>query len=339
MMTQRSRQWSISGYGMDRLEETVVEVGEPRAGEVLVRVEAVALNYRDKLMLESGMGSALTFPFVPTSDMAGVVEAVGPEANRFAPGDRIISTVFPDWIEGNAPGDARTPPYRALGGFYPGVLAERLIVPQEWLVAAPATLDAGEASTLPCAGLTAWTALIEKGPLKPGDRVLVKGTGGVALFGLQLAKAQGAEVFITSSSRAKLDRAGALGADHLLMREGWVEQALDLTDGHGIDRILDLAGGPSFAQSLAAVAVGGCISVIGVFEGFDLSGPAGPLLMKSPGVQGISVGHRRALENLVRAVDVIGLKPVIDHRYGFDEVPQAFAHLDKGPFGKVVITV
>jgi NADPH:quinone reductase-like Zn-dependent oxidoreductase len=336
-MTQRSRQWSISDYGAGRLEQGVADVADPVGAEVLVRTQAVSLNYRDKLLLENGMGSALTFPFVPTSDMAGIVEAVGPQAVRFKPGDRVISTFFPNWIDGQGRGNARAPAYEALGGFYPGMLAEKLVLPEDWLVAAPATLDAAEASTLPCAGLTAWVALIEKGGLKAGDRVLVKGTGGVAMLGLLIAKAHGAEVFVTSSSREKLERAGALGADHLLAREGWVEQVLEKTDGHGIDHVLDLAGGPAFAESLAAVAVGGRISVIGVLEGFDLSGPAGPLLMKTPVVQGIFVGHRRALEDLVRAVDVIGLKPVIDKRYNFDAVPDAFAHLDRGPFGKVVI--
>lgn len=337
-MVRKTKQWQLSALGPGNLAQGTAEVVLPTGTEVLVRTEAVSLNYRDKLVVETGMGLALGFPFVPASDMAGVVEAVGPQATRFKVGDRVISTFSPMWIDGKPLGNARTPPYRTLGGAYPGVLSEMVTFPEDWFSRAPETLDAAEASTLPCAGLTAWFALVEKGQLQAGERVLIKGTGGVAMFGLAIAKAYGAEVFITSSNSQKLERARALGADHLLMREGWVEQALEITGDDGIDHILDLAGGEGFAQSLEAVAVGGRISVIGVFEGFAVSGPAGPLLLKSPVVQGIGVGHRRALEDFVRAIDVMGLKPVIDQRYGFDAVPEAFAHLDRGPFGKVVIT-
>lgn len=214
-----------------------------------------------------------------------------------------------------------------------------MVLPEGWFVAAPKSLDAAEASTLPCAGLTAWFALVEKGHLRAGDRVVVQGTGGVALFGLQIAKATGAEVIVTSSSREKLDRAFALGADHGINRleEDWVERVYALTGDRGADHILEIAGGAGLGQSLKAVAPDGRISVIGVLEGFEVSGPVGPLLLKSPVVQGISVGHRRALEDLVGAVDRLGLKPVIDMRYKFTEVPEALAHLDRGPFGKVVI--
>lgn len=337
-MVRKTRQWQLGALGPGNLAQGTAEIVSPVGTEVLVRTEAVSLNYRDKLVLETGMGLALRFPFVPASDMAGVVEAVGPQATRFKVGDRVISTFSPMWIDGKPLGNARTPPYRALGGASPGVLSEMVTFPEDWFSHAPETLDAAEASTLPCAGLTAWFALIEQGKLQAGERVLIKGTGGVAMFGLAIAKAYGAEVFVTSSSAAKLTRAKALGADHLLMREGWVEKVLEITGDDGIDHVLDLAGGEGFAQSLAAVAVGGRISVIGVLDGFDLSGPAGLLLLKSPVVQGIGVGHRRALGDFVRAIDAKGLKPVIDRRYGFDAVPDAFAHLDRGPFGKVVIT-
>ena len=332
-----ARQWSIAAVGPEDFRIRGAEIAEPSSGEILVRTEAVSLNYRDKLMLETGMGLPLTFPFVPASDMAGVVEAVGPGVTRFKPGDRVISTFSPGRIAGKEIGDARNPPYKSLGGYYPGVLSDYVTFPQDWFVAAPSSLDAAGASTLPCAGLTAWFALIEQGKLRAGDRVVVQGTGGVALFGLQIAKAHGAEVFITSSSAEKLERARKLGADHLLPREGWVERVLDLTGDHGADHILEIAGGPAFAHSLDAVAVGGRISVIGVLEGLEISAPTVPLILKSPTVQGISVGHRRALEDFVRAVDAIGLKPVIDRRYRFEEAREAFAHLDRGAFGKIVI--
>ncbi|MGR9077820.1 zinc-dependent alcohol dehydrogenase family protein [Rhizobium leguminosarum] len=337
---QTTRQWQIDTIGPERQLTIGERTLEPVSGnKVLVRTEAVSLNFRDRLVLESGMGLPLQFPFVPASDMAGVVEAVGPEVSRFKPGDRVISTFSPDWIDGRGLGDARTPPYRTRGGFYPGVLSQYTVLSAEWYSRAPDTLDAAQASTLPCAGLTAWFALIECGGLKAGDKVLVQGTGGVALFGLQIAKVHGAEVFITSGSAEKLGRAAALGADHVINRhEGdWVEQLYQLTGGYGADHVLEIVGGPHLGQALKAVAINGRISVIGVLEGFEVSGPAGPLLLKAPVVQGISVGHRRALEDLVRAIDQTGLKPVIDKRYAFDEFPEALDHLYRGPFGKVVV--
>ncbi|MGR9137249.1 zinc-dependent alcohol dehydrogenase family protein [Rhizobium leguminosarum] len=337
---QTTRQWQIDTIGPERQLTIGERRLEPISGnKVLVRTEAVSLNFRDRLVLESGMGLPLQFPFVPASDMAGVVEAVGPEVSRFKPGDRVISTFSPDWIDGRGLGDARTPPYKTRGGFYPGVLSQYTVLSEEWYSRAPETLDAAQASTLPCAGLTAWFALIERGGLKAGDKVLVQGTGGVALFGLQIAKAHGAVVFITSGSAEKLGRAAALGADHVINRhEGdWVEQLYQLTGGYGADHVLEIVGGPHLGQALKVVAINGRISVIGVLEGFEVSGPAGPLLLKAPVVQGISVGHRRALEDLVRAIDQTGLKPVIDKRYAFDEFPEALDHLYRGPFGKVVV--
>jgi len=337
---QTTRQWQIDTIGPERK----LAIGERRlepvsSDGILVRTEAVSLNFRDRLVMETGMGLPLQFPFVPASDMAGVVEAVGPDVTRFKPGDRVISTFSPDWIDGRGLGDARTPPYSTRGGVYPGVLSQYTVLSEEWYSHAPDTLDAAEASTLPCAGLTAWFALIERGGLKAGDKVLVQGTGGVALFGLQIAKAHGAEVFITSGSAEKLERAVALGADHALGRNDgdWVAQLYSLTDGYGADHVLEIVGGAHLGQALKAVAVNGRISVIGVLEGFEVSGPASQLLLKAPVVQGISVGHRRALEDLVRAVDQIGLKPVIDKRYAFEEFPEALDHLYRGPFGKVVV--
>ncbi|RCS21601.1 NAD(P)-dependent alcohol dehydrogenase [Phyllobacterium salinisoli] len=332
-----ARQWSIAGLGPQDLRIREAEIAAPGVGEMVVRTEAVSLNFRDKLVMENGMGLPLAFPFVPVSDMAGVVEAVGTGVTRFKPGDRVISTFMPGRLDGNGLGNARNPPYRTLGGAHPGVLSEYVTFPADWFVAAPKTLDAGEASTLPCAGLTAWMALIESGHLKAGDKVLVQGTGGVALFAVQIARAHGAEIFVTSSSAEKLERVRGLGVKHLLARDGWVDGLLDLTDGYGADHVLDIAGGSGFAQSLKAVAVGGRISLIGVFGGLEISGSAPDLLLKAPIVQGISVGHRRALEDFVLAVDVVGLKPVIDRRYRFEEAAEAFAHLDRGPFGKIVI--
>jgi NADPH:quinone reductase-like Zn-dependent oxidoreductase len=190
----KSRQWAVDKLGQQNLQMITAEIGDPTGRQILVRNEAVSLNYRDKMVMESGMGLDLKFPFVPVSDMAGIVEKIGPDVTRFKRGDRVISTFSPGRIEGKGLGDARNIPYKTLGGFYPGVLSDYVCFSEDWFVPAPSTLDAAEASTLPCAGLTAWFALIERGNLKAGDRVLVQGTGGVSLFGLQIAKAHGAEV-------------------------------------------------------------------------------------------------------------------------------------------------
>jgi NADPH:quinone reductase-like Zn-dependent oxidoreductase len=271
--------------------------------------------------------------------MAGVVDAIGAGVTRFKPGNRVMSTFKPDWIDAGDNGTARTPAYKTLGGAYQGVLAEYVVFPEGWFVASPDSLDDAEASTLPVAGLTAWFALIELGKLKAGSTVLVQGTGGVALFGLQIAKAHGANVIITSRSNDKLERARALGADHGINsnNEDWVEAVYRITDDEGVHHILEIAGGPNLGQSLLAVAVHGRISVIGVLEGFEIAGPAAPLLLKSPAIQGISVGHRRSLEDFVRAIDLTGIKPVIDARYPLEDLHSALDHLDRGAFGKIVI--
>jgi NADPH:quinone reductase-like Zn-dependent oxidoreductase len=338
-MTATMRRWTMDAIGRDRLALATTPIAEPKAGEILVKVSAVSLNYRDKLVIETGMGLALQFPFVPASDMAGVVEAVGSGAVRFKPGDRVISTFSPGWIDGLNAGTARQPPYKTLGGVYQGMLSEYVAVPEDWLSAAPASLSDAEASTLPCAALTAWFALVERGALRVGQTVLVHGTGGVALFGLQIAKAQGAEVVVVSGSDEKLTRAKALGATHGVnrKRDDWVEAVYGLTGNRGIDHILETVGGAHLGRSIEAAAIGGRISVIGVLEGFEVSGPVGPLMLKGVTLQGIGVGHRRALEDMTRAVDRLALKPVIDARYALADLPRALDHLDRGPFGKVVV--
>jgi NADPH:quinone reductase-like Zn-dependent oxidoreductase len=335
------RVWTMNALGRGNLRQETAPIPSPARGDILVKVAAVSLNYRDKLVIETGMGLALKFPFVPASDMAGTVVQAGADAKRFKIGDRVISTFRPGWIDGLPSGTARVPPYETLGGIYPGVLADYVAFPEDWFSLAPETLDDAHASTLPCAGLTAWFALAERDSVRPGQTVVVQGTGGVALFALQIAKAQGAEVIVVSGSQEKLVRAKELGATHLIdrSREDWVEAVYRVTGDRGADHIIEIAGGTNLGRSVEAVAVHGRISVIGVLEGFGFSGPSGPLLLKSPTIQGIAVGHRRALEDLVRAVDKIRLKPVIDRRYAFDEFGAALDHLDRGPFGKVVVQV
>jgi NADPH:quinone reductase-like Zn-dependent oxidoreductase len=335
---QSMRRWELSALGRGGLAMVTRPVPRPQAGEVLVKVAAVALNSRDTLVIESGLGLPLTFPFVPGSDLAGTVVEIGDGVSRFKQGDRVISAFAADWLDGPPPGNARTP-HPTLAGIYQGVLSEFVALPEAWLVAAPSSIDDIEACTLPCAGLTAWNALVEFGCIRSGQTVLVHGTGGVALFGLQIAKAHGAEVIVISGSEEKLARARELGADHCIGRRAgdWVEEVLRITHDRGVDHVLETVGGANLGRSLQALAPNGRVACIGVQAGFELSAPIGLVLSKQARLQGISIGHRSALERFVRAVDRAGLKPVIDRRYSMSQLPEALAHLDRGPFGKVVI--
>lgn len=328
----------MDGLGRHSLRLEDVPVPSPRRSEVLVQVGAVSLNYRDNMVIDDGRGLPLTFPFTPGSDLAGTVVARGEDATRFNVGERVISTFTPDWVDGNRPGNARTPAYRTLGGHYPGVLAEYVALPQDWLVNSPATLTDAEASTLPCSALTAWFALVERGHVHAGETVLVAGTGGVALFGLQIAALHGARV-IVCASEDKLARAQALGAHHVIdrRRADWVDQVLQITDDRGADHILELVGGAHLGESVAVAAVDAHIYQIGALAGFEVSAPAMPIMLKDVRIHGIATGHRRALQELVAAVDLGRLAPVIDTRYPLEELPAALEHLKRGAFGKIVV--
>ena len=331
-------QWVLREAGAQhlRLEETAVPT--PGVGEIVVRVGAVSLNYRDLGFIAGPQsGTALTLPATPGSDMAGVVISTGAGVTRFSEGNEVLGTFWAGWIDGECPPDARV-----LGGSLPGVLAQYVVLHETWAVRAPRTLNAAEASTLPCAGLTAWFALVEKGAVHAAQTVVMQGTGGVALFGVQLARAHGAQVIATSSSAAKLERVLALGATHGIDRSetpDWDRVAREMTGGRGADHVFELAGGDNLGASLRALRQGGRISLIGTLDGYNMSLPSIPAFIGRPTIQGIGVGHRRALEDLVRAVDALGLKPVVDTVYAFDELPAALAHLERGAFGKVVVKV
>ncbi|HVJ43461.1 MAG TPA: NAD(P)-dependent alcohol dehydrogenase [Dongiaceae bacterium] len=342
MAKEKMRSWVMSGFGRANLSWAEVPVPEAGPGEVLVKVEAVSLNYRDRLVVENGMGNELSFPFTPGSDLAGRIVATGPGASRFKSGDRVISHFTTSWQDGEL--QAIKGNYGlALGAPLLGVLSNYVAMPQDWLASAPSSLDAVEASTLPVAGLTAWFSLAELGHLKAGETVLVQGTGGVALFGAQLAAAHGADVIVTSSSSEKLARLrGLLGAGVRLhgidrrQHAAWGEEALRLTGGRGVDHLLEMAAG-DLTQSMTALRLGGRLSAIGIIDATDYRIPAFPLLVKNIVVQGIFVGHRRALDDLVRAVDRLQLKPVIDKVYDAADLPAALDHLQRGPFGKIVL--
>jgi NADPH:quinone reductase-like Zn-dependent oxidoreductase len=333
--------WEISVGGRDNLRLARVTVPNPGPRELLIRASAVSLNSRDKLFLDSGAYTQVALPFTPGSDLAGVVEAVGAGASRFSVGDRVLTSFTAGWLDGPpAPRGSEMP--HQLGGSLPGVLSEYVVLSEDWVVATPRSLNDVEGSTLPVAGLTAWTALIELGHLRPGQTVLVQGTGGVSLFALQIAKAKGARVIVISGSDEKLERVQKLGAAQVINRlstPNWPEAVKDLTARRGADHVLEMVGGENLNRSLDALAPNGRVSVIGVLEAFDYKFGFVPLCRNQATLQGIFIGPRRSLENFVRAVDHLRLKPVIDAEYAFADLPRALDHLDRGPFGKIVIKV
>ena len=338
-MNHTMQRWEIPGFGLEELSLNTVPMPAPKAGEVLVQVEAVSLNYRDAEVVDNGMGTELKFPFTPASDMAGTVIAVGEGVSRFKEGDRVISAFVTGWIDGTPMSWQQAP---TQGGPTPGMLAQYVATPADWCVLAPKTLTAAQASTLPVAALTAWMALIELGHLHAGQTVVVQGTGGVSLFAVQFAAAQGAQVIITSSSDEKIQQAIKLGATHGINRHTtpeWQTAVRELTDGRGADHVLEMAGGDNLRRSLEAVTTGGRVSVIGLLESEQLNAPLMTLLGSRASIVGIAVGPRRVLEDLIRMVDQHGIKPVVAGIYAFEDAPKAFAHLKRGAFGKVVIEV
>lgn len=330
------QRWVLTKFGRENLELVRAPVPEPGPGEVRVRVSAAALNFRDHQIVAGRFAPDAPLPLTPASDMCGVVDALGAGATRFAAGTRVIASFTTDWIDG--PPLAGAPVLGGTSG--PGMLAQYVVLPQHWLVAAPRSLDDAGAATLPCAALTAWNALFEQAKLQPGQTVLLQGTGGVSMFALQLAHAAGAQVAITSSDATKLARARELGATHTLLRDGqgaWAREALALTGG--VDQVLELAAGGNLQHSLSVLKPGGRISLIGVFEGHEARLPLPAMFARQATVQGLYVGSRAMLERLVQAVDANALAPVIDARYPLRELPQALAHVERGAFGKVVVEV
>jgi NADPH:quinone reductase-like Zn-dependent oxidoreductase len=341
-MDETMKRWQLPSFGLKNLELAEAPVPTPDRNDLLIRVAAASLNYRDRLVVEGELlPDKPAMPFVPVSDMVGEIVAVGVDVTHFKVGDRVLGNFWTQWIDGEPPREM-TAHGLSLGGPLPGVLAEYVTLDQDIAVRAPASLTDEQASTLPVAALTAWFALIETGHLTAGDTVLVQGTGGVALFGLQIARAFGARVIVTSRSAEKLERAKALGASGVIdtsKTPDWSVPALQLTGGHGVDHVLELIGGDNLRDSAAALASGGRIAQIGFLKGLEIALPAVPMMLKRAIVQGITVGHRRAFEDMNRAIDEHGIKPVIDSVYGFHDAPAAFDHLERGPFGKLVVSV
>jgi NADPH:quinone reductase-like Zn-dependent oxidoreductase len=317
------------------IEASSIDRPTPVAGEVLVRVEAASLNYRDLLVAKAKPAGA-----IPLSDGAGVIEAVGDGVSRWKVGDRVMPGFFRDWIDGRFVAEYHGSARGSAASS--GMLTSFVTAIEAQLAAVPDALTSEEAATLPCAGTTAWTALFDRAKIQAGDVVLVQGTGGVALFGLQLATAVGAKVIVTSSSDEKLERARALGAWETINYQShpdWDAEVMRLTDGLGADHILDVGGQGTFERSLKAVRAGGSIAQIGGLGGFGPQTSTIRLQLVNADIHGINVGSVAALSALGAFIAEHKIKPVIERVYGFDEVPQAYDALAAGAFGKLVVRI
>lgn len=310
----------------------------PRRQEILIRVRATALNYRDVEIVSGSYHTGFTLPLVPLSDGVGEVVAIGDEVTRFKIGDRVCSTFWQRWGGGSF--RMAEPAYQR-GGPIDGLLADYAVLDEQAAVLAQKNLSDVEAATLPCAAVTAWHALVTLGTVKAGDTVLVQGTGGVALFALLFARANGARVIVTSSSDEKLQRALAMGGFagvNYRQNPEWADAVLKLTDGRGVDHVIEVGGPRSFEQSLKASARCGQINVIGYLGG--TVGTINPLdiFRKQVQVRGIPVGSRESFEAMVRAIEVLDLKPVIDRTFAWTEIAAAIRYLESGShFGKVAL--
>jgi NADPH:quinone reductase-like Zn-dependent oxidoreductase len=311
---------------------------KPGPGQIVVRIRAAALNYRDQGVLR-GIYGYTKFPVIPLSDGAGEVAAIGSGVTQFRTGDRVVSTFFVNWTGGVMPRDASR---NSLGGMIDGALTEYALLSETGAIKIPDHLDFEQAATLPCAALTAWNALVENGGIKAGDTVAILGTGGVSCFGIAFAKMHNAFVFLTSSSDDKLARGKTLGADKLLnyrAEPDWDQEILKQTDGAGVDHVLEVGGAGTLERSMNAVRPGGSIYVIGALAG---AGSINPRMINRKAIQlrGIHVGSRDMFAAMNKAIDVAKLKPVIDRVFPFEEAKGAYAHQQSGQhFGKIVISV
>jgi NADPH:quinone reductase-like Zn-dependent oxidoreductase len=328
-----------NAFGLDSLK--LVERPQPRPGpgQVLLKMRAFSLNYRDLMVVKGTYNPKLRLPLIPLSDGVGEVAEVGDRVTRVRVGDRVAGAFLPNWVAGDlTEGKARA----ALGGGPDGVLAEYAVLDAEGVVPVPAHLTDEEAATLPCAALTAWHALIVEGGLKAGDTVLTQGTGGVSIFALQFARMTGARVIATSSSDAKLARVREMGASDGINYKAtpdWEEKVRALTSGAGVDHVVEVGGAGTLGKSLRAVRLGGRISLIGVLAG---GGPVNPLpiLMKNVRVQGIFVGSREMFEAMNRAIALHQLRPVVDRVFPFTEAREALRYMENGAhFGKICLRI
>ncbi|MBM3812446.1 MAG: NAD(P)-dependent alcohol dehydrogenase [Acidimicrobiia bacterium] len=327
------------GFGLDHLQLNELPEPSPGPGQVLIRVRAVSLNYRDLLVAKGLYSKKLPLPLTICSDAAGEVIAVGAGVTRVKEGDRVAAIFMQGWLSGE-PSEAKA--RTALGAAAPGVLCERLLLQEEGVVHVPEHLSWEEAATLPCAGVTAWHALMVKGGLKCGDTVLTLGTGGVSLFAVQFAHMAGARIISTSSQDEKLERLEELGAHETInytTDPDWEETVRKLTPG-GVDHVVEVGGAGTLPQSVRATRMGGKIHLIGNLatkEGATECNPL-PAMMKGITIHGIFVGSRDMFEEMARAVEVHQMRPVVDHIFPFEQSADALRHMEQGGhFGKICI--
>jgi NADPH:quinone reductase-like Zn-dependent oxidoreductase len=335
------RQWQFTADGASSFKLALREVAQPKAArnQVLVRVHAVALNRRDLLMRAGRYGlSATKDGGIPISDGAGEVIAVGADVTRFKVGDRVAGTFFEHWIDGPPSAAALA---CARGGNGSGMLSEVIAADPEGLVAIPAHLSYEEAATLPCTGVTAWVALFKRGHVQANQFVLIEGTGGVSVIGLQLAAAAGAKPIVTSSSDKKLERArelGAAGTVNYKTNPDWQKEVRSLTHGAGVDQVLEVGGQDTLPKALQALAYDGHVALIGGLSGFAADVPVGALMGLGATVSGIYVGSRADFEALNDFVTAHKIKPIVDKVFSLEDAPKAFDAMNEGEFfGKIVI--
>ena len=332
-------QFTISpGAGADSLVLAEAARPDPGRGQVVVRVRATSLNFRDLMIANGHYPGGSDVSIIPLSDGAGEVVAVGADCTRFAVGDRVAGIFMQSWLGGDMV-DADTA--SAMGGAIDGMLAEYRRLDESGLVAIPEHLSFEEAATLPCAAVTAWNALFGSRPIKPGQTVLTLGTGGVSIFAIQFAQAAGARVIATSSSEEKLDRVRAMGVSETINYRAvpdWQDEVRRLTDGRGVDKVVEVGGPGTLARSIAATARGGSVEMIGVLSMAQID-PL-PILTGGISVRGLMVGSREMFEAMNRMLTMHQIRPAIDRVFDFDAAPEAYRHLQAAQhFGKVVVTV
>ncbi len=335
------RAWEIiTDGGIDALSLNERRMSEPGPGQVLVKVHASSVNYRDLSTIEDPTSRKLSFPTIPNSDAAGEVVAVGTGTVGVAVGDRVMGCFFQDWEAGPISSTAMA---SALGGAKPGVLAEYVVLDARGVVPVPAHLSWAEAATLPCAALTAWHALTQPRPVRPGETVLLLGTGGVSVFAQQFCQIMGVRTIVTSSSNTKLERMRSLGAwETINYREtiDWDSKVVELTDGVGADCVIEVGGPGTLQKSIDAARIGGFIALIGILTGVEGAVSPSNIMRKSITVQGIYVGSRQMYVEMNKAISLHKMKPVIDEEFEFSDARAAYHRMRSAQhFGKLVIGV